>query len=393
MKTKKSIFKFIVTATILALIMAGLPGAASRVRAATGPICEQYGTTTQGNYIVMNNRWGTTATQCINVTTNGFVITQQDGVGNLAGAPVSYPAIYVGCHYSNCSPSTNLPMQVSAISTANTSVTLTYPSGSHTYDAAYDIWMNPTTNVSGVQASEIMIWLNRVGSIQPIGSYSTNVSLAGRTWEVWTGSNGQNNVVSYVATPSGVTNFSADIKVFITDSFTRMSGFGNSSWYLTSAQMGFEPWIGGVGLSVNSFSLNVVGGGGATPTRTNTPGAPAFTPTRTHTPNAFTPTRTNTPNSFTPTRTPTPGSGGGTCSPVTSTITAPFDKSGAGTFCYQSNNLGANINSWGMSSLTINGVNYTNQWALTSSLPAKIGGYWYISYTGIDGNSHFVGTP
>lgn len=375
---------FTVLTLVLAVVQATSIAAKASSLAVTGPICDQYGTTTQGSYVVMNNRWGTTATQCINVTTNGFAITQQDGVGNLGGAPVSYPAIYVGCHYSNCSPGTNLPMQVSAINTANTSVTLTYPSGSHTYDAAYDIWLNPTTNVSGVQASEIMIWLNRVGSIQPIGSYSTTVSLAGRSWEVWTGNNGANNVVSYVTT--GVTSFNADVKLFIVDSFTRMSGFGNTSWYLTSAQMGFEPWIGGVGLAVNSFSLSVVGGGGGpTPTRTNTPlPGPTLTPTRTNTPSGPTPTFT---------RTPTPGSGGGTCSPVTSTITAPFDKTGAGTFCYQSSNMGTNINSWGMTTLTVNGTNYTNLWVSTSSLPAKIGGFWYVVYVGTGTNSHFVGTP
>ena len=77
-------------------------------------ICEQYGTTTiGGRYIVMNNRWGTTAQQCINVTGTGFSITSQQGVGNTSGAPVSYPAVYYGCHYTNCSPGTNLPMQVS----------------------------------------------------------------------------------------------------------------------------------------------------------------------------------------------------------------------------------------------------------------------------------------
>ena len=65
---------------------------------------------------VMNNRWGTSAEQCINVTGTGFSITSQQGVGNTSGAPVSYPAVYFGCHYTNCSPGTNLPMQVSAIS-------------------------------------------------------------------------------------------------------------------------------------------------------------------------------------------------------------------------------------------------------------------------------------
>ena len=31
----------------------------------------------------------------------------------------------------------------------------------------------------------------------------------------------------------------------------------DNSWYLTSIQAGFEPWSGGVGLGVDSFSANV----------------------------------------------------------------------------------------------------------------------------------------
>jgi len=398
MKTTRFVYKFVAALGILAFLMVGVPGSMKTVKAATGTICDQYGSTTQGNYIVMNNRWGTTATQCINVTTNGFQIIQQDGVGNLGGAPVSYPAIYVGCHYSNCSPSTNLPMQISAISTANTSVSLTYPSGTHTYDAAYDIWMNVDTNVSGVQDSEIMIWLNRVGSIQPIGSFSTTVSIAGRNWDVWTGNNGGNNVVSYVANPTGVTSFNADLKLFMVDSFTRMGGFGNTSWYLTSAQMGFEPWINGVGLTVNSFSATIAtGGGGATntptrtPTRTNTPSGPTFTPTRT-------PTRTNTPSGppFTPTKTPTPGGGGSTCSPVANTYTAAFDHAGpVSNVCIRFNNLPNDINSWGMTSVMIGGANYTNMWVhktdATFISKKAADGYWYAVITAPDSNGHFRG--
>jgi hypothetical protein len=270
---------------------------------ATGQICDQYGTTTQGNYVIMNNRWGTSATQCINVTTNGFQIVQQDGTGNLSGAPVSYPAIYIGCHYGNCSPNSPLPRQISQISSASTSVTLSYPS-SGTYDAAYDIWLNADTNVSGVQDTEIMIWLHHTGSIQPVGSSTGTASISGRSWTVWTGNNGQNNVVSYVG--SGITSFNADLKAFITDAITRGSGFGTTSWYLTSAQMGFEPWIGGVGLAVNSFSATISGGGGgATPTRTAT-----ANPSRTPTAN---PSRTPTPRpsgTAVRTATPPPASGG-----------------------------------------------------------------------------------
>src|ERR1044071_5448329 len=80
--------------------------------AADAEICEQYGQTTiGGRYVVMNNRWGTSAQQCINVTSSGFAITSQQGTGNTSGAPVSYPAVYYGCHYTRCSPGTNLPIR------------------------------------------------------------------------------------------------------------------------------------------------------------------------------------------------------------------------------------------------------------------------------------------
>src|SRR5262249_21030281 len=159
------------------------------------------------------------------------------------------------------SPNSPLPMQISQISSANTSVTTTYPS-SGTYDAAYDIWLNADTNVSGVQDTEIMIWLHHTGTIQPVGSSTGTVNIAGRIWTVWVGNNGS-NVVSYVQ--SGITNITFDAKPFILDAITRGSGFGTTSWYLTSVQMGFEPWIGGVGLAVNSFSATVSSGGGGGP--------------------------------------------------------------------------------------------------------------------------------
>src|SRR3954462_937367 len=80
-------------------------------------ICEQFGSTTiGGKYVVQNNRWGSSAPQCINVTATGFSIVQQDGTGNTSGAPVSSPSVYLGCHYSNCSPGTTMPAQISRIS-------------------------------------------------------------------------------------------------------------------------------------------------------------------------------------------------------------------------------------------------------------------------------------
>ncbi|MBN6543537.1 GH12 family glycosyl hydrolase domain-containing protein, partial [Actinacidiphila bryophytorum] len=169
-------------------------------------ICDQYGTTTiQGRYVVQNNRWGTTATQCINVTSSGFQITQADGSVATNGAPKSYPSIYNGCHYTNCSPGTNLPAQLSSISSAPTSISYSYV-GNAVFDAAYDIWLDPTAKKDGVNKTEIMVWFNHVGSIQPVGSKVGSANVAGRTWDVWTGNNGGNDVISFVA-PSAISSW------------------------------------------------------------------------------------------------------------------------------------------------------------------------------------------
>ena len=114
-------------------------------------ICEQFGSTTiQGRYVVQNNRWGTSAQQCINVTATGFTITAQGGSAPTNGAPLSYPSVFLGCHYTNCSPGTNLPIQVSQISSATSPISYTYVGG--TYNASYDIWLDPTPRTDGVNA-------------------------------------------------------------------------------------------------------------------------------------------------------------------------------------------------------------------------------------------------
>ncbi|MFG1673006.1 cellulose binding domain-containing protein [Micromonospora sp. NPDC049282] len=264
--------------SLRALAAAGLLAAGSIVAVALGgtasadtQICEQYGSTTiGGKYVVQNNRWGTSAQQCINVTSTGFSITRADGSAPTNGAPVSYPSIFFGCHYTNCSPGTNLPAQVKNISSAPSSISFNYVGG--TYDAAYDIWLDPSPKKDGVNQMEIMIWLNRQGSIQPIGSPVGNANIAGRNWEVWRGSNGSNNVISYVA-PSAVASFSFDAMAFIND--TRNRGAITNDWYLTSIQAGFEPWQGGVGLAVNSFSQSVNLGGNTPPTGTPTTPPPS----------------------------------------------------------------------------------------------------------------------
>ncbi|CAL9430497.1 GH12 family glycosyl hydrolase domain-containing protein [Streptomyces sp. enrichment culture] len=232
-------------------------------------ICEQYGSTTiQGRYVVQNNRWGTSETQCINVTDSGFRITQADGSVPTNGAPKSYPSVFYGCHYTNCSPGTSLPAQLSTISSAPTSISYSYVSNA-VYDAAYDIWLDPTPRTDGVNRTEIMVWFNKVGSIQPVGSQVGTATVAGRQWQVWSGNNGSNDVLSFVA-PSAITSWSFDVMDFARQAVAR--GLAQNSWYLTSVQAGFEPWQNGAGLAVNSFS-STVNTGGSGPGGPGTPAA------------------------------------------------------------------------------------------------------------------------
>ncbi|MFF9241449.1 cellulose binding domain-containing protein [Streptomyces sp. NPDC014801] len=248
-------------AALAALLVSAPPAAADTT------LCEAFATTTvQGRYIVQNNRWGTSDTQCVTATSSGFRVDQADGSVPTNGAPKSYPSIFNGCHYTVCSPGTALPAQLGTISRAPTSISYSYVSNA-VYDAAYDIWLDPTPRTDGVNRTEIMIWFNKVGSVQPVGSAVGNATVAGRSWQVWSGNNGSNDVLSFVA-PSAIGSWSFDVMDFVRQAVSR--GLAQNSWYLTSVQAGFEPWQNGAGLAVTSFSSGVDTSGG-----TGDPGTPA----------------------------------------------------------------------------------------------------------------------
>jgi endo-1,4-beta-xylanase len=144
--------------------------------------------------------------------------------------------------------------------------------------------------------------------------------------------------------------------------------------------------------------LNSVTGG--TPVPTTVPTRVSTTvPTRVSTtvptriPTTAVPTRVGVPTN-TPV-VPTPGSGG-TCSPVNATITAPFTFDGVGNMCWRSNSLGTYINSWNVTKVSVNGVDFTAKYAFVNpangqpALPAKAAdGYWYITYSSSVAWGHF----
>jgi endoglucanase len=218
-----------------------------------------------GQYIVQNNEWNDTIQQCLNATNDGFTVTTGNHNLPTNGAPAAYPSIYAGCHYGNCSTGNGLPLQVAAFGNPQSSVNFTTAAGQ--WDASYDIWFDTQPYPSGQNdGEELMIWANHSGAPQPAGSQVGTVSIEGATWNVWVGRGSGSigwNIVSYVR-QSPTNAITVNLKDFTNDSQSR--GELQSSWYLTSVQFGFEPWQGGPGLGVNSFSFTANGSSGGSTT-------------------------------------------------------------------------------------------------------------------------------
>ena len=267
--------------------------------AAAATICNQYDTVdiNAKTYVVQNNMWnvrndvnGWKNCMTVDEETGAFAITEANHGMPTDGAPAGYPSIFKGCHWGNCTDNSGMPVRVSAISSATSDWETAQPNNvteDVAYNVAYDLWFNssPTTKKGcgndgtadcGPDKAELMIWLNRVGGVQPFGEkIAGGVSIAGTTWDVWFGKTESDlNTISYVRT-TGVTRVSnLDLTSFMDDAWSRCYVLTN--WYLISVEAGFEIWKGGAGLASDSFSVSV--SGGSAPTHTATATIPAQTP-------------------------------------------------------------------------------------------------------------------
>ncbi len=271
------------------LVAVSMPAASSQAAGGT-TLCKEQTLPVEGHsYTVENNEWGSSAPEC--VTTDGsagFTVANSSIANSTYGAPGGYAAIYRGCHWGACTPGSGFPFQVSDIRPGKVTTTwsTSQPGGSSDYDVAYDIWFNQTPTTSGQpNGTELMIWLNHNGPVQPFGSkVASNVSVGGRGYNVWFGNQGW-NTLSYTMTSGTTSVTNLDLQPLIADAVSR--GYIKPSWYLIDVEAGFEMWQGGQGLATNSFSVNVAGGGTssaspaangpASPPPSATPASPAPT--------------------------------------------------------------------------------------------------------------------
>jgi hypothetical protein len=265
----RSTFPMLAMALAVCCAFVGLPASAQST-------CSNYGTVSidSGAYIFQNNEWNSSLEQCATVSGTGFTLTTANFDQATNGAPATYPSIFRGCHWGNCTSSDPFPIEENNIASASTSVNITQPSG-YNNDAAYDIWFNQTSTTSGQpNGTEIMIWINHQGSIQPFGSQTATETIDGTTWEVWTGRESSWNIVSYVRETPVTSVSNLNLLPFFSDAVSR--GSLEPSWWLIDVEYGFEIWTGGQGLAVSGYSVSAAAGsGGGSTSCAAVPSAPS----------------------------------------------------------------------------------------------------------------------
>ncbi|KAF8918183.1 endocellulase [Mucidula mucida] len=162
--------------------------------------------------------------------------------------------------YANVESTTAKGLQLANITTAPTTWSWSYEMQSQGIraDVAYDIWTGVPpvgTPASANSSYEIMIWLSGLGGIQPVGSpVTSNVALAGHTWDLWKGPNTNWQVLSFV-TQTEITDFSVDLKEFF-DYIVAEQGV-DATQYLQSIQAGTEPFTGAANLITTDYSVSI----------------------------------------------------------------------------------------------------------------------------------------
>ena len=198
-----------------------------------------------GAYEFQMNEYDSTLQECATVSGTGFTITTANFNNATNGSPATYTSIYSGCHWGLCTSSNPFPIEENSIASATSSVSITQPSG-YTDDASYDIWFNQTSTTTGQpNGTEIMVWLNHQGSVQPFGTNTGNVTIDGASWAVWTGNQTSWKIVSYVANTPVTSATNLNLLPFFSDAVSR--GSLQPTWWLIDVEYGFEIWTGGQG--------------------------------------------------------------------------------------------------------------------------------------------------
>ena len=309
----KAVFRMMAIGFAWLALFAGL-----RSNATAQQICGSNNSAALGNnnqYVFLGDQWNSSFTyvdQCVEIT-NSTTPPPTSLSGTAAGpssnyvsgtfdnttdVPSDYPDFLYGAFQGNSTSNTQLPMAVTNITGSNpkynvlSGENVVEPSG-YNNDMAYDIWFNTyagTPTGQNTTGTELMIWVQHNGGAGTISggpTYSFTDPTTGQNWTAYTGTNSSNcncsgtgsQVISFVRnnsdgpTPTGGLTEALNLDDFFTEALN--VGEIQSSWYLTAVEFGTEIWVGGPGLQVNNFWVNIVPNG---PQTQITSISPAFGP-------------------------------------------------------------------------------------------------------------------
>jgi len=219
--------------------------------------CGLFDSVVAGSYSLLLDQWGasgaTSGSDCANmVSLSGTTLAWKTTWTWTGGTGVK--------SFTNINVNSGINQQLSAITTIPATWVWSQSTTSVVADVAYDLF---TANTAGGAAvNEIMVWLanfnagpisaqfSSSGQAVPIES---NLSINGHTWNLYFGSNGANNVYSFLPTSGTITSFSGDINLFI--KYLTTNRGVSTAQFLTTAQGGTEATSGSATLTTSAFSL------------------------------------------------------------------------------------------------------------------------------------------
>ncbi|KAG2420674.1 endoglucanase A precursor [Aspergillus terreus] len=220
-------------------------------------LCAQYDSASSPPYSVNNNLWGKdqgTGEQCVYVDSLSSSGASWHTTWTWSGGEGTVKS------YSNSGVTFDKKL-VSDVQSISTSVSWSQDNTDVNADVAYDLFT--AANVDHATSSgdyELMVWLARYGTIQPIGTQIATATVGGQSWEVWYGTSiqagAEQKTYSFVA-GSPIQSYSGDLKAFF-DYLTQSQSFPADSQYLINLQFGTEPFTGGpVTFTVSDWTASV----------------------------------------------------------------------------------------------------------------------------------------
>ncbi|MGW3200765.1 glycoside hydrolase family 12 protein [Streptomyces sp. NPDC001118] len=212
--------------------------ASAPASAAVWNSCDQWASTSLDGYRLYNNIWGSGA--------GGQCIWANSGTG--WGVWADHPNTGGIKSYANSTKSIN--KSIDTLSRLASDYNVSVPS-SGAYNTSYDIWDN-------AHQYEIMLWVNHTGAVGPIGSWQANVTLGGHNWDVYKGTNGSNQVFSFLRT-SNSDSGTVDVKQVL-NWIAYTKGWMPGNEVIGDVQFGYEITSSSGGLNFNTNNLTISGG-------------------------------------------------------------------------------------------------------------------------------------